>query len=358
MKIFFITSSTNSSGGSRQALYLARGLAAKGHELAFFVPQNAELPGLAPQLRWLELPKQRWRWRGAVARAMPRNSPFVIHAYHNKAVKKAAWWGLTWRGRGAIMVAQRGVIYKPNNPLPYVLPGIDFFVANSEACAVVLRAKGVRPDRLHVVLNAIPKERVTPSRRPENMREYIGLPPASPNEFLFCCVANDSPNKGGEVLLRAFAASRTPNARLILLGVTPERFAPLCRELGIQARVALPGRSEHIADVLQLCHAFVLPSFSESMPNTLQEAICMGLPVIASAVGGVPECVQGNGLLVPPGDEQALTQALRRMVRAEEERDQWMAASRLIAEKFSLDLKVERMETLYTQQMFARGLLQ
>ncbi len=357
MKLFFITSSTNNSGGSRQALYLAQGLSHRGHDLIFFTPKKAELPSLAPALTWHELPESRLRWRGAVAAALPWGQPFVLHAFHNKAVKMAAWWGLFWRRRGCLMVAQRGVVFKPNNPLPYLSPGIDLFVANSQACASVLRSKGVRPDRLRVVFNAIPQERVTPVRPLERIREILGLPPQAGSEFIFACVANDSPNKGVALLLRAFAGAKLTGARLLLLGVSPQTFAPLCRELGIADRVSLPGRTEHVADMLQLCQAFVLPSFSESMPNTLQEAVCMGLPVIASAVGGVPECVQGNGLLVPPGDEQALTLALQRMHQATLEREQWAAASRTIAEQFSLPGKVERMEALYLQYMRARGLV-
>lgn len=356
MKLFLITSSTNSSGGSRQALYLAQGLAHRGHDLTFFIPKGAELPSLAPTLDWRELPESRMRWRKAVASALPWGRPFVLHAFHNKAVKRAAWWGLFWRRRGCLMVAQRGVVFKPNNPLPYLSPGIDLFVANSQACAMVLRTKGVRPDRLRVVLNAIPQERVTPVRPPVRIREVLGLPPEADSEFIFGCVANDSPNKGAALLLRAFAAANLAGTRLLLLGVSPEAFTPLCQELDIADKVSLPGRTEHVADMLQLCQAFVLPSFSESMPNTLQEAICMGLPVIASAVGGVPECVQGNGLLIPPGDEQALTQALQRMRQAGQEREQWAAASRGIAELFSLPAKVERMEALYLQYMRARGL--
>ena len=274
MNIIYVTSSNTASGGSRQALYTAQGLAARGHDLRFFVPTGAALPGLAPHLHWEELPARRSDWGAAISRTLPPETPpFVVHAFHNKAVKMAAWQGLFWHGRGGVVAAQRGVIYKPNNPLPYWSPGIDCFVANSQACASVLRAKGVGDKRLHVVYNGIPRERVTPQRSLRAMRGILNLPDQA---LVFGCVANDSANKGGALLLRAFAEANIPHARLLLLGVSPDAYAPIAAELGIADRVQLPGKQECVADYLQVCHAFALPSLSESMPNTLQEAVCMG----------------------------------------------------------------------------------
>lgn len=370
MRIVFVTSSSNLSGGSRQALYTAQGLLERGHELIFFTPADAELPVLAPELPWHRLPPQRNQWGAAIAATLPSHSgsrgitrPCVVHAYHNKAVKLLAWQGLFWRKRGVLTVAQRGVVYRPNNPLPYWSPGIDCFMVNSEACAAVLRKKGVGKERLHVVYNGIPETRVTPQFSMEKSRHEFELPPAAADEVVFGCVANDSDNKGAKVLLEALAllkrsaAKDFPRIRLILAGVTPSRFAEQVEKLHLGAQVHMPGPLQHVADCLQLCDAFVLPSLSESMPNTLQEAVCMGLPVVASSVGGVPECVQGNGLLTPPGDIPALAQALERMARGQEEREQWSQASLKLGQLFSMQHKLDRVEQLYTDHCIRRKLL-
>ncbi len=354
MKIFYVTSSSNLSGGSRQALYTAQGLAGRGHELTFFAPHDARLPELDPLLHWHRLPQKRSQWGQAIAAVLRQHGgPFVLHAFHNKAVKQAAWWGLFWRRRGAVVVAQRGVVYKPNNPLPYWSPGIDCFMVNSKACADVLQAKGVGNSRLHVVYNGIPEKRITPLRAAEEIREELNI---SRNDFLFCCVANDSANKGAALLLQALARADLPDVRLVLAGVTPQTFAPLVAELGLAEQVRLPGHTSHVADYLQTSQAFVLPSLSESMPNTLQEAVCMGLPVVASHVGGVPECVQGNGLLVPPGDVSALAQALRRLALEPETREQWANASRQLAATFCMQRKLDTVETIYAHCMQRRNL--
>ncbi len=353
MKIFFLTSSSNKSGGSRQALYLAQGLEQRGHQLCFFVPHDAKLPELAPEFNWRWLPEKRSAWKQAVAACLPQNQPCVLHAFHNKAVKKAAWWGLAWRRRGMLVAAQRGVIYRPNNPLPYWSPGIDCFMVNSSACARVLRSVGLSPARLHLVYNGIPAERITPGRAPEDVRRELGLE----HNPLFCCVANDSANKGAKKLLQAFAAAGPDNGSLLLIGVTPEKFAPLCTELGIKERVRLLPPVDHVADYLQLAEIFVLPSFSESMPNTLQEALCMGLGVVANDVGGVADCVSNNGLLVKPGARHALTEALQTAASSAALRTNWKKRSLELAADFTMERKIQQVETIYLERIRQRGLV-
>jgi len=132
MRILFITSSKNASGGGRQALYLAEGMGERGHKVSFFSPPTSLLRSISPNLDWRDLSERRGNWRTLLERAMPENEPVIVHAFHNKAVKSLAWAGTLWRflGRPVACVAHRGVIYPPNNILPYVLPGIQVF-----ACA-------------------------------------------------------------------------------------------------------------------------------------------------------------------------------------------------------------------------------
>jgi len=353
MRIVFITSSSNMSGGSRQALYLAQGLAARGHDLVFFVPVDAALPALAPDFAWRRLPEKRRAWRQAVAATLPKQRPAVLHAFHNKAVKLAAWWGLFWRRRGLVVAAQRGVVYAPNNPLPYWSPGIDCFMVNSHACATVLKRKGVADQRLHVVHNAVPAERLVSQLDAATVLKKCGVGQGNTKEFVFGCVANDSANKGVDLLLAAFARASLPEARLVVVGVSEEKWRPLCLELGVEERVALLGPSECVADYLRACDVFVLASHSESMPNTVQEAMCLGLPVVVTGVGGVPECVDGNGLLVPPGDVAALAAALQTSARDAAERAAWAARSLEMSALFDLNRKIDRVEAIY-RDIFAR----
>ena len=226
MHILLFTSAGNTSGGSRQALYLARGLAERGHSVLFFVPRTSSLPQLAPDMPFWRLYTDSGRLRRHLEAAMPApGTPLVVHAFHNAAVKQAAWWGLFWKKR-AVTVAHRGVIYWPRNPLPYWSPGIDAFLVNSTACVRILRRLGVSPRRLFHVPNAVPDSRLVPGVPPAALRASLGIPDEAP---VFFCIGGNSPNKGVRELIGAFA-----------LAFPETRPAPLPRK---GRPLAVPGAS-------------------------------------------------------------------------------------------------------------------
>ena len=102
-----------------------------------------------------------------------------------------------------------------------------------------------------------------------------------------------------------------------------------------------------------------LPSLHEGLPNSLLEAMAAGLPVVASAVGGVPEqVVPGQtGLLVPPGDPQALAGALNRLLEDQQQAARMGCAGRARVERdFSLAEMVRRTEQLYAALLAEKGL--
>jgi L-malate glycosyltransferase len=123
--------------------------------------------------------------------------------------------------------------------------------------------------------------------------------------------------KGLDVLLQAFAviAEERANATLEMVGDGPltQSLTEFAAELGVADRVNFVGaaRPTEIADRLRSCDAFVLSSHSENMPLAVLEALCCGLPVAATDVGGVPEAVGADGVLAPSGDVAALADAVR-----------------------------------------------
>ncbi|SBV96054.1 Glycosyl transferase group 1 [uncultured delta proteobacterium] len=346
MRIVFITSSKNASGGGRQALYLASGLTARGHAVSVFSPPESQLRPLAPDLDWLDLPARRGQWRKALEGAMPQGEPAVMHAFHNKAVKSLAWFGTLWRltGRPVACVAHRGVVNPPTNILPYIAPGIRLFAVNSRACLETLPLLW-RKSAGKVVYNCVPESKVTPTRDAAAVRAELGV---TQKTVVIGSVSNNSPIKGQEFLLRAFARMRADGQVLCLVGGAEEKWSPLCRELGILEHVRLIPRTEKVADYLQLFTLFVLPSLSESSPNTLLEAMCMGLPAVCSNVGGVPECISDERCLVPPGDAEALAAA---MAGALDDKEGLATAARhnkAFSAQFSVAKKLDIMEGLYT----------
>ncbi|UZP68880.1 glycosyltransferase family 4 protein [Desulfovibrio mangrovi] len=353
MHIIFCTSSSTKSGGSRQALYLAQEFVRRGHSLTFFTPAHSTLRSLAPEIHWADLPDAPGQWRAAIEAALPEGAPAVFHAFHNKAVKKAAWWGLCWRSRGVVCVAHRGVVYKPGNPLPYWSPGIGAFAVNSKACAKVLARYGLSKKRLHVVYNGIPDARTTPATPAADMRAALNIPES---HFVFGTVAGNNPVKGADVMLRAFALADLKDTTLVAVGVGADVYGPLAEELGISDRVRLVGHTENVADHLNCLDAFILPSRSESMPNTLLEAIRMGLPSVATDVGGVKELLADTGIAVPAENPEAMAAAMTTMRTDTDKREAFAANSRALAPQYSIGNRADRMEAIYRDLLAARGL--
>jgi glycosyltransferase involved in cell wall biosynthesis len=149
------------------------------------------------------------------------------------------------------------------------------------------------------------------------------------------------PQKGFDILIRAFAKANIPGWKLLVAGEGSERPAleNLIRDLGLQDRVHLPGRADRpmAASLFLGSELFVLPSRMEPLGIVNLEAMAAGKMVIASRTGGVPEIVlEGEtGLLFPPEDEDGLSAALKRAASDAALRERLGAAGRLAVEDFT-----------------------
>lgn len=134
-----------------------------------------------------------------------------------------------------------------------------------------------------------------------------------------------SAQKNFAMLIKAFSqvAVDFDDYRLLIMGEGPERanLLNLARELGIQHKVSMPGYSTDIKKELEKSYAFVLASDFEGMPNALMEAMAMELPCISTdcPCGGPRMLIEHekNGLLIPVGNTEQLTQALRQIMENE-----------------------------------------
>lgn len=135
--------------------------------------------------------------------------------------------------------------------------------------------------------------------------------------YQFASVGLMTPKKGQDVLLRAFAKAFRGDAEVALLlggdGPMLHDLRSLARALFVESQVRFVGRlaRQEIKDLLASSDAFVLPSLVETFGVVAAEALALGVPVIATRSGG-PESIvgAGDGILVPPGDEDALAQAM------------------------------------------------
>jgi glycosyltransferase involved in cell wall biosynthesis len=163
-----------------------------------------------------------------------------------------------------------------------------------------------------------------------------------------------TPVKGHRVVIEALAKLKPkyPKTHLLLVGSGHLRgeLSELAARLGVTASVDFLGARTDVPDCLRALHCFVLPSFNEGMGRALIEAMAAGRPVIASRVGGIPAIVEHgkSGLLVPPGDAEALVAAIADVIdRPERARALGEAARARIDESFSVGAMVQTIERVY-----------
>ena len=307
MNIIILSSTNSTSGGFRQAAYLASGLQAEGNNVYFVCPSGGEAEALLKEmnLRHVPLPSTLRKADKTLRSLMPGNQPVVVHAFHNRGVKLAAYLGTYWRmlGLPAVCLAHRGVTSRPGNPLPYLLPGIRAYLVNSKACADTLPLLW-RKNRCHVVNNSIPEQRIIPARPAQEVRDCLKIPKECK---IIGNVCNDNPQKGAGQAIQAFALALKclQPAKLLVVGVSPEKWLPLCEELGIAKDVVLVPKTKNVADYMQIMDIMLFPSmFIESQPNVIIEAMSMGLPVIARDVGGVNELLPRQCIFDPKNEAE------------------------------------------------------
>jgi len=132
-------------------------------------------------------------------------------------------------------------------------------------------------------------------------------------------------------------------------------------QLGQSASIHCLNKTEDVGSYLAAASAFVQPSLSESMPNTLLEAVRAGLPSIGTHVGAIPDILLGQkspcGLIVPPGDIPALADAMRRMAGEPELRASLATAALKEGDAYRPEKRVALVESIYTQLLYKKRLL-
>jgi glycosyltransferase involved in cell wall biosynthesis len=238
----------------------------------------------------------------------------------------------------------------------------DIFCTLSESLARELRERlGVAGERVAVIPNGIDlaaADRALAAARPA-ARERFGLSPA---DFVVGTVGRLHREKNLDLLLDAFRTFSLdhPRGTLLIAGDGPERSSLPARaeELRIAGKVRFLGVVRHPWEVLAAADLFALSSRYEGMPNVILEAMAASLPVVATAVGAVPEMIEDGreGLLVPPGDSGSFAAALHRLARNGDLRRVMGARGRERAGKhFRSEETVAALEGLYRSLVSERG---
>ena len=224
----------------------------------------------------------------------------------------------------------------------------------SEGVRQYLISAGVPAAQIVTVPTGIDLKRFDPARTDlVDMRQRFGI---ARDAFVIGIVAVLRVRKGHRFLMQAVKqlAPEFPQIKLVIVGEGPQEsnIRGLIQELALQQHVALLGLQDDIPSILKALDVFVLPAQEEALGTALIEATAMGVPVIATQIGGIPEVVGDAGLLFPSEDVAALAQHLRTLIKtptlAARLRVQGQARAR---ELYDGNLMVRRMEEIYVKAM-------
>ena len=297
----------------------------------------------------------------ALREIIVRHDINLIHA-HDYKTDLFAYLLRRWLGRRRftllstahawVMLGLRGAFYRRLDL--WLMRRFDHLIAVSHATRNEMVAAGVPPQLISVIHNAIDTEEWAPGSICPTLREELGIPHDS---LVLGYVGRIMPEKDLDTWLRAAAvvARQYPEAQFVLVGEgrdasTLSQLQRLATDLGIAERVYFPGYRAQLLPVYAAFDLFVLTSRREGLPNSVLEAMAMGLPVVTTDVAGTKELVlhEQTGFVLPQGDVAGLAQAMTTLAgNAQLRQAMGLAGRKRVEQEFSFTGRLQRIEALY-----------
>ncbi|MCA1688488.1 MAG: glycosyltransferase family 4 protein [Actinobacteria bacterium] len=359
VRLLLVVDSLEMGGAERQVVDLAVALRRKGYEVVvacsvagslWGVLEEADIP-VRPLLD--RLAKRRfsvaYAWR---LRRLLRSARFdLVHAHIYASVVAAT---IATSGTGVPLVITEHTeaswqTWRARWVSRWVYRRVERIIAVSTPIRRrLIERDGVHPDLITIVPNAVVSASETRSDQPPE------LPAGLRERPLVGVVSRLQPEKGVANFLKAAArvAPRFPEAHFVIAGDGPLRqeLVALAEDLDLGSRVHFLGFRSDASALMGSLDVVVVPSLTEGSPLVTLEAMAAGVPVVASAVGGVPDQVRHDkeGLLVSPGDTEAMADALLDLLRnPARARSLGEAGRQRAASEFSHAAMVRRIEDVY-----------
>lgn len=351
LRVLEVLATLNRGGAERIAVTLVRGLDPADFETGLVTLFHPGPQSLASELEGH--PVRRWslgKRKGFDPRMWPRLRrvfrqwrPHVIHTH--SYVLRYVWPATLGAGRPAVIHTVHNEAHKEVDAIGRWFNRMAF---RSGAAAVAISERIARSfrrvygfDPAAVIPNGINLARYQDAAAGRlAWRSARGF---QDDDFLVVSVARLEPQKDHLGLIRAFqlGLGQDPRRHLLIAGTGSDepKARALASQLALERRVHLLGVVEDVPGLLGAADLFALSSRWEGSPLAVIEAMATGLPVVATAVGGVPELVldRVTGLLVPPGDPARLSEALRLLASDPELRSRMSAAARERARQFTAE---------------------
>ncbi|MFQ5809958.1 MAG: glycosyltransferase family 4 protein, partial [Armatimonadota bacterium] len=343
------------AGAELYMITLAEQLDADGHHNTVLCKWKAQAVIDECQQRGLDVHPVRLYGKADVtaplrlAAAIKREGARVVHTHLSTA---SLWGGLGARIAGAPSVA---TVQGRNTATCYRF--VDRLIANSRAVKQHMVDQGIPAERIDVVYNAIDVRSFSRTLSTEKAKRRLGLAPGC---FVVGTAAHLSPKKGYSDLLVSArqVIERVPDAHFVFLGDGPMRAQLTARaeKWGIASQISFLGFRRDVAEVMSAYDMFVLASWWEPFGLVLVEAMALGVPVVATRAGGAPEVVlEGQtGMLVPPKDAKALTEAIVHLAQSPDIRRSMGLAGPARAAEFDIVPKARDVLAVYQATVEAK----
>lgn len=355
IKVCHLDTERSWRGGEQQLLYLARGLRAAGDENLIAARTDSPLAERAGADGFRILPiDPMFEWdplRAAALRKFLLAGGFdLLHAHTAHA---AALGALATLGTEIPLIISRRVDFHLSiNPLTrWKYRKAAKVLTVSAAIRDVLIEDGITTGRIDVVYSGVDPARLE-KNEPVGRREEYGLPAAG---ALVGQVAALAPHKDPINFVRSVAVlkKRHSNISGVMVGTGPltQQVRAEVDGLGLSNSIHLLGFREDAHRVLRHFDVFVLSSYLEGLGTSILDAMVLGVPVVATRTGGIPEMVEDgvSGLLVPPRDPQALADAVERVLQDAALRDKLRQGGYRTAERFTTGAMVEATRRAYRE---------
>lgn len=361
-RILFVSTSTTVGGAEKTLFSLATLLDPRRFDVAGVVslkpfgPYAERLKAMGVKTHTLGLRgRPGLATLGALCKLIEHERPDVVHAQMYQAIQLCR---LAKRRLGGFrLVSSPRVNYRTRSAFTLLLDSVlkgqdDLLIAESKATRDhLVKRLGYRPAKVRVVYNGVDLAG-WPASRLERQKKRLELRLGA-DEVLLGSVGRLDAQKGHSILIEAMARLRKGfKCRLVILGEGPLRpqLEAQIRRHKLEGAVMLLGERDDVTAWLSALEIFVLPSLWEGLPNSLLEAMALGLPCVASAVDGVPEVLAGDcGVLVPPSNPAALYERLAKLIAEPELRAKYGAAAKeRIGKDFSLIGMMSAYEQAYT----------
>ncbi len=317
MRVLHLETGRHVYGGALQVLLLVEGLERRGIENLLVVAEGSDVgaQALSRGLPLHPLPmagEADLLFPSRFRRLIRSTDPDLVHLHSRRGADILGGLGARWAGVPVVLTR------RVDNPEPSWAVGVkyrlyDRIITISDAIRRVLIQQGVDQGRIRCIHSALdPGPFEKPCRKKAFMEEF-GL---ASDDQIVGMAAQFIPRKGHDVLLQAIPAILRDHsrARFLLFGKGPlhAEVSRRVMDAGLEKTVRLPGFREDLPDLLPCMDLLVHPATMEGLGIILLQAAASGLPVVASAAGGIPEAVvdQETGLLVPPSDPEALASAV------------------------------------------------